>query len=137
MSQHVHHAIDVHAHYFPQSFLDLIEKHSPSHGFEYKSVEGKKPQFKHGHLVTRPVGPTFIDLDTRLRTMDKQKVESHALSLSQPMVYWARGDLAQRLSETYNDALALAHARHPGRLVGLATLPMNEPALALKEVERA
>src|SRR5262249_6787359 len=45
-----HHAIDVHSHYFPQSFLDLIEKHGPAHGFEYKIVEGKGPQFKHGHL---------------------------------------------------------------------------------------
>jgi aminocarboxymuconate-semialdehyde decarboxylase len=134
---HAHHAIDVHSHYFPQSFLDLIEKHGPSHGFEYKNVEGKGPQFKHGHLVTGPVGPKFVDLDTRLQAMDEQGVEAHALSLSQPMVYWAKGDLAQRLSEAYNDALALAHERHPGRLVGLATLPMHESALALKEVDRA
>ena len=26
--------IDVHAHYFPQNFLDLIAKHGPSQGFE-------------------------------------------------------------------------------------------------------
>ena len=137
MSQHAQHAIDVHSHYFPQSFLDLIEKHGPAHGFEYKIVEGKGPQFKHGHLTTGPVGPKFVDLDTRLQAMDEQGVEVHALSLSQPMVYWAKGDLAQRLSETYNDSLARAHERHPKRLVGLATLPMHEPTLALKEVERA
>src|SRR5258706_77252 len=53
------------------------------------------------------------------------------------MGYWADGELAQRISETYNDALARAHERYPKRLVGLATLPMHEPALALKEVERA
>ena len=132
-----HSAIDVHSHYFPQSFLDLIGKHGPAHGFEYKIVEGKGPQFKHGHLVTGPVGPKFVDLGVRLQAMDEQGVETHALSLSQPMVYWAQGDLARRLSETYNDALALAHERHPRRLVGLATLPLHEPALALKEVERA
>ncbi len=83
--------IDVHAHYFPQSFLDLIAKHGPSHGFEYKIVEGKGPQFKHGHLITGPVGPKFVDLDARLEAMDEQGVEVHALSLSQPMVYWADG----------------------------------------------
>src|SRR5262245_7595634 len=132
-----HRAIDVHSHYFPRSFLDLIEKHGPAHGFEYKTVEGKGPQFKHGHLVTGPVGPKFVDLDARLEAMDEQGVEAHALSLSQPMVYWAPGSLAQALSETYNDALARAHERHPKRLVGLATLPMHEPALALREVERA
>jgi aminocarboxymuconate-semialdehyde decarboxylase len=137
MSRHAHRAIDVHSHYFPQSFLDLIEKHGPSHGFEYGIVEGKGPQFKHGHLVTGPVGPKFIDLDTRLHAMDEQGVEVQALSLSQPMVYWAKGSLGQRASETYNDALARAHESKPKRLVGLATLPMHEPDLAIREVERA
>src|SRR5947207_9167070 len=85
----------------------------------------------------RSVGPKFVDLDARLAAMDEQGVEVHALSLSQPMVYWADGDLSRRISETYNDALAQAHQRHPKRLVGLATLPMHEPALAVKEVERA
>jgi len=134
---HEHHAIDVHAHYFPEAFLDLIAKHGPAHGFEYKMVEGKGAQFKHGHLMTGPVGPKFVDLDARLAAMDEQGVEVHAMSLSQPMVYWADGDLAQRLAETYNDALARAHERHPKRLVGLATLPMHESALAVKEIERA
>src|SRR5207244_5589745 len=129
-------AIDVHAHYFPQNFLDLIAKHGPSHGFEYKIVEGKGPQFKHGHLIPGPVGPKFVDLDARLEAMDEQGVEVHALSLSQPMVYWADGKLAQGISESYNDALARAHERHPKRLVGLATMPMHEPALEVKEVER-
>jgi len=134
---HPQHAIDVHAHYFPQAFLDLIEKHGPAYGFEYKVVEGKGAQFKHGHVMTGPVGPKFVDLEARLAAMDEQGVAVHAMSLSQPMVYWAEGDLARRLAETYNDALARAHERHPKRLVGLATLPMHEPALAVKEIERA
>ena len=134
---HKHYAVDVHAHYFPQTFLDLVEKHGPAHGFEYRMVEGKGPQFKHGHLTTGPVGPKFVDLDARLAAMDEQGVSVHALSLSQPMVYWADGDLAKRLAETYNDTLARAHEQHPRRLIGLATLPMHEPALAVKEVERA
>jgi aminocarboxymuconate-semialdehyde decarboxylase len=100
-------------------------------------VEGKGPQFKHGHLMTGPVGPKFVDLDARLSAMDEQGVEVHALSLSQPMVYWADGDLARRLAETNNDALARAHEGYPKRLVGLATLPMHESALAVKEIERA
>jgi aminocarboxymuconate-semialdehyde decarboxylase len=69
--------------------------------------------------------------------MDEQGVAVHALSLSQPMVYWAKDDIARRICETYNDALARAHEKHPERLVGLATLPMHQPALALAEIERA
>jgi aminocarboxymuconate-semialdehyde decarboxylase len=134
---HKHHAIDIHAHYFPQAFLDLVAEHGPAHGFEYKIVEGKGPQFRHGHLMTGPVGAKFVDLDARLAAMDEQGVEVHALSLSQPMGYWGEGSLAQRISETYNDALSEAHRRHPGRLFGLATLPMHVQALAVKEIERA
>ena len=137
MSAHPHAAVDIHAHYFPQSFLDLIEKHGPAHGFEWKMVEGKGPQFRHGAVMTGPVGPKFVDLDARLAAMDEQGVAVHALSLSQPMVYWAKDDVARRICETYNDALARAHERHPRRLVGLATLPMQQPELALAEIERA
>jgi aminocarboxymuconate-semialdehyde decarboxylase len=137
MNAHPHHAVDIHAHYFPQSFLDLVEKHGPAHGFEWKLVEGKGPQFKHGALTTGPVGPKFVDLDARLAAMDEQGVAVHALSLSQPMVYWAKDDLARRICETYNDALARAHEKNPKRLVGLATLPMHQPKLALAEIERA
>ena len=130
-------AVDIHAHYFPQPFLDLIAENAGSYGFEHRVIEGKGPQFRIGHLVTGPVGPKFIDVDTRLAAMDGQGVEVHLLSLSQPMVYWARRDLAQRLAETYNDGLAAAHEGNPRRLYGLATLPMHEPDLATREVERA
>src|SRR4030081_1638127 len=120
-----HHApIDVHAHYFPQTFLDLVAKHGPSHGFEYKMVEGKGPQFKHGHLMTGPVGAKFVDLDARLAATDEKGVEVHALSLSHPMGCWAYGELPQRISEAYTDALARAQERHPKRLGGLARLPV-------------
>jgi len=132
-----HHAVDIHAHYFPQTFLDLIAANAGSYGYEYRVVEGKGPQFKISYLTTGPVSRKFIDLDVRLEAMDDQGVQVHLLSLSQPMVYWAKRDLAQRLTETYNDGLAAAHERNPGRFYGLATLPMHEPDLALREVERA
>jgi aminocarboxymuconate-semialdehyde decarboxylase len=130
-------AIDVHAHYLPQSFLDLVAENAASHGIEWQMVQGKGPQFRLGHLVTGPVGRNFIDLDTRLAAMDAQRVQAHAMSLSQPMVYWAQADLAQRLTESYNDALADAPEKHPERLFGLATLPMHIPELAIREIERA
>lgn len=134
---HPAHAIDIHAHYYPRAFLDLIAANAAACGIEYREVEGKGPQFKIGYLATGPVGPRFTDDDARLEAMQAQHVAVHLLSLSQPMVYWAGRDLAQRLTETYNDAIAQAHERHPQRLFGLATLPMHEPDLAVREAERA
>ena len=138
-AQFHHHGnpVDVHAHWYPQAWLDLVARHGPSHGVEWKEIEGKGPQFKIGHLSTGPAGPRYADLDTRLQAMDEQGVAVHAMSLSQPMAYWADPQLGERLSVVYNDQLATAHTAHPERLVGLATLPMQAPELAVREVARA
>lgn len=134
--QHKHSPIDIHAHYYPEAFLKLAGEHAAACGVDYRVVPGKGPQFKNDYLVTT-VGPRFVDLDARLQEMDGQGVSVHALSLSQPMVYWAPAAIAQRLSESFNDAVAAAHEKHPRRLVGLATLPMHVPDIAVREAERA
>lgn len=133
---HAHGPIDVHAHWFPQPFLDLVSAHGAPFGIEWRDTE-KGPQFKIRHLSTGPVGPRFVDLDARLAEMDGQGVQVQALSLSQPLIYWADRPLAERLQCTFNDELARAHERAPGRLIGLATLAVHEPDLAVREVGRA
>ena len=129
--------IDIHAHYYPEAYLKLLGEHAAAHGIEYRMVEGRGPQFKEGPLMTGPVGRKFIDLEARLQAMDEQGVTAQALSLSQPMTYWARADAAQRLTEAFNDAAAAAHQSRPQRFFGLATLPMHLPELAVREIERA
>jgi aminocarboxymuconate-semialdehyde decarboxylase len=129
--------IDIHAHWYPKRFLDLLAREGPAHGLEWREVAGEGPQFRVGHLVTGPAGPRYIDLDARLEAMDAQGVAAHALSLSQPMVHWAGRGLGERLAAVYNEELARAHETHPERFVGLAALPMHEPDLALCELERA
>lgn len=130
-------AVDVHAHWYPREWLDLVRTHGPAHGVEWTDVPGKGPQFKVSYLATGPAGPRFVDLDARIEAMDAQGVAVHALSLSQPMAYWAGRSLGERLAATYNEEIARAHERAPARLVGLAALPMHEPDLAVKEVDRA
>lgn len=129
--------VDVHAHWYPQRFLRLLAEHGPAHGLEWREIEGKGPQFKVGPLATGPAGPNFVNLDVRLAAMDEQGVAVHALSLTQPMVYWAGRSLGERLAAVFNEELARAHERAPERLVGLACLPMHEPDLAAREVEHA
>lgn len=129
--------IDVHAHWYPQGWLTELARRGPAHGLHWAEVEGKGPQFRFGNLVTGPAGPKFVDLDARLAAMDEQGVAVHALSLSQPMLYWAGREDGYALSLLYNDCLVEAHERSPNRFVGLATLPMQAPDLACREVDRA
>ena len=129
--------IDVHAHWYPRRFLDLLASEGPAHGLEWSEGDGRGPQFRIRNLVTGPAGPRYVDLDARLEAMDEQGVAVHALSLSQPMVYWAGRRLGERLAAVFNEELARAHQQSPQRLVGLASLPMHEPDLAMRELERA
>lgn len=129
--------IDTHAHYFPQTYIDLIARHGNRVGATVSEANGATFIQVGLSLRTGPITRTFIDLDERLKIMDAQGVGMHALSLTQPMVYWADDDLGVQLCVAYNDAISAAHKAHPTRFIGFACLPMQNPKLALEELERA
>jgi len=129
--------IDTHAHYFPQSYIDLVARHGHRASTTVTEAGGATFIQVGLNLRTGPITRTFIDLDERLKLMDAQGVGMHALSLTQPMVYWADDDLGEQLCVDYNDAISAAHQAHPHRFIGFACLPMQNPKLALEELERA
>jgi aminocarboxymuconate-semialdehyde decarboxylase len=133
---HSHSAVDIHAHYFPEAYLKLIASEGAAFnaGCDF-TADG--PSIHVGDLKTPPLAHKFTDIDLRVAEMDEIGVEVHALSLTMPMVAWADGALALKLSEAFNDAIGESHAKYPDRLVGLATLPWHEPELAIKELQRA
>ncbi|MFN8774129.1 MAG: amidohydrolase family protein [bacterium] len=129
-------SIDIHAHWYPEAWVRLLEAEGPSNGVEI----GHNPRGNVTFAVPKykaTFQQTYIDLPSRLREMDAARVDIHALSLTQPMVYWASPEFGDRLARAYNDGLAEAHLLHPERLVGLATLPMQAPELAVAEARRA
>ena len=131
-------AIDIHAHYFPESYLKLIADHGKPSAATIVSGPSGTRFIQVGLLLrTGPITSAFIDLDERLKEMDRQGCDVHVLSLTQPMVYWADDDLSMKLSVAFNDAASAAHRAHPDRLLGFAVLPMQNPRLALEELERA
>ena len=130
--------IDTHAHYFPESYIRLIAGHGKRVGATVTTDSAGVTFIQVGlHLRTGPIVSRFIDLDERLREMDRQGVGMQALSLTQPMVYWADDDLGMKLCVAFNDAISAAHRAHPDRLIGFACLPLQNPTLALEELERA
>jgi aminocarboxymuconate-semialdehyde decarboxylase len=127
--------IDVHAHYYSDRFIDLIESRGCDCGACVRR-DPRGPIIDAGPLHAGPLASRFINLDERIADMDAQGVDIQALSLTQPMVYWADENLARELSATFNDDLVVAHERFPDRLVGLAMLPMHHPQSALDELAR-
>jgi aminocarboxymuconate-semialdehyde decarboxylase len=127
--------IDIHAHYFPQSYFDLFNSESQRYNTEFHMTE-QGFFFKTPIESSGPLSSKFIDLKQRLADMDAQGVAVQALSLTGPMVYWADGEFSHKLAMTWNDAAVAAHQAHPDRFVVLAILPMLDPDRAVEEVNR-
>ena len=128
-------AIDIHAHYFPQTYFDLFNSEGQRYNAEFRMTEQgfffKTPAESNGPLPAK-----FIDLKQRLADMDAQGVAVQALSLTGPMVYWAEGEFSHKLAMTWNDGAIAAHQANPNRFVVIATLPMLDPDRAIDELNR-
>ena len=128
-------AIDVHAHYFPERFIKSINEEGGPPGVSFDLSKPDAPIFNIGGGRI-PIDVTYWDLDKRLQRMNAQGVTLHALSLTTPFVYWATPERGAALARLVNDSMIEAHTAHPDRFVGCATLPLQAPELAVKELDR-
>src|SRR5882672_8153725 len=78
------------------------------------------------------------DLSERLAKMDAMGVDIQVLSASlvHQGLEWADAQTSLRLARTTNDWIAKAIAARPKRFIGLGTLPLHVPSLAVTELER-
>jgi aminocarboxymuconate-semialdehyde decarboxylase len=127
--------IDVHAHWYPLEWAELVQAEGEANGAKIgRNARGDITMGLPG--INATLQQHYIDIPSRLTRMDKAGVAMHALSLTQPMVYWAPPAFGLKLSQVFNDACAALHRTHPDRFVGLAQLPMQESERALQELER-
>ena len=128
-------AIDIHAHYFPQSYFDVINAEGGRFNAEFRT-DGQTFSFKTPAGTNGGLPMKFIDTRQRLAEMDAEGVAVHALSLTTPMVYWADGETSHKLARAWNDGAIAAHKANPDRFVVLATLPMLDRDCAIDELNR-
>jgi aminocarboxymuconate-semialdehyde decarboxylase len=93
-------AIDIHAHYYPQAYLDLFNTEGRRFNAEFRMTE-QGFYFSTADESDGPLPTKFIDLKQRLADMDAQGVAVHALSLTDPMVYWADGEVRIMMGSDY------------------------------------
>ncbi len=73
----------------------------------------------------------------RIADMDASGISTQVLSVAGPGADLVAGAAGIDVARAYNDALAEACARHPGRLRGFAHLPLHSPDAAAEELTRA
>lgn len=129
--------IDIHTHILPENWPDLKKKYGYG-GFVQLEHHGPgcARMMLDGQLF-REIRSNCWDASVRLQECDGHGVHVQVLSTVPVLFsYWARGEDALDLSRFLNDHLADVVASHPHRFVGLGTLPLQSPDLAVRELER-
>ena len=132
--------IDLHAHVVLDATLGAAGEWGPELD-EGDAAAGALPCYRIGDYELTGVryrGSAFMDLDVRLARMDERGITLQVLSPN-PLTFLHHVDAATAVgfAMTHNDALAQLVAPHPGRLAGLAQLPMQDPTAAVDELQRA
>jgi aminocarboxymuconate-semialdehyde decarboxylase len=126
--------VDFHNHYYPESYLAELMAGRSSLSLV---PDGPGRDLLHYPGDYNVVVPGHRDLEERLRVMDEQGVDAHAFSLTTPGVHVEEKSRGIALAQIVNDAFAAAAETHPGRFAPLAALPLQDPAAAAREAERA
>ncbi len=83
------------------------------------------------------IGRTMNVIDERIPEMDRRGVDIQAISpVPTQYYYFAEPGLGREAARLVNDGIAAAVARHPRRLVGMGTVPLQAPELAVLEMKR-
>jgi aminocarboxymuconate-semialdehyde decarboxylase len=83
------------------------------------------------------IGKKLNGVDERIADMDHLGVDVQAISPSPGQYfYFAPAELGRDISQTINNGIAEAVARHPDRLVGMGTVPLQNVELAIAEMRR-
>ena len=130
--------LDLHAHWFPQRWIDLLVEEGAANGVTMKRTAQGHWQFDVEGIPLKSIfRPDMIDPAIMLKNMNDARVDARAMSLTNPMVYWAPPAFGLKLAQAYNDACAALHQAHPDRFLGTIMLPLQAPDLAVRELDRA
>lgn len=116
--------IDVHAHYFPTAYLDLLDE-----------LGRGEVETRSGRAGSWP--STADDLERRIEAMDRAGIDVQILSIAAGGPYLRDPAAATRAARAANDRYAEAVRARPQRLAAFAVLPLPHVEPALAELARA
>jgi aminocarboxymuconate-semialdehyde decarboxylase len=76
----------------------------------------------------------ILNVNKRLADLDEMGIDVQAVSIN-PFWYWADVDLARKIIQIQNEKIAALCAAHPDRFVGLGSVALQHPSLAVEQLE--
>ena len=129
--------IDIHTHILPENIPNWKEKFGYG-GFIH--LDHHKPccaKMMIDDRFFREIEANCWDPNTRIKECDHHHINVQVLSTIPVMFsYWAKPNDALEVSMFLNDHIATIVHAYPKRFIGLGTIPLQAPELAIKELER-
>ena len=130
--------IDVHTHILPKEIPDWKEK------FGYGGFITLDHNGPGCARMMRDDGTGFRDIEENCWSAEKRIEEANAAGINVQVLstvpvmfsYWAKPHDGAELARVLNDGIAEIVGKYPLRFIGLGTVPMQDTALAIKELER-
>ncbi len=126
--------IDVHNHYYPPAYINALQT-GPSNVKVTIDADGNPWLHYPGDYNIAVRG--HRDIDYREGVLKQLGVDTQVMSLTTPGTHVESTATAARLASLVNDAFARVVSDKKGRFAAYATLPLNDPAASVRELERA
>jgi aminocarboxymuconate-semialdehyde decarboxylase len=127
--------VDFHNHFYPPVYLEALR--SDAKGAITVSTDAAGNPVLHSPGDANIAVPPHRDIGHRQRVLDDERIDVQVLTLTSPGTHVHPPALAVRYARMVNDAFAAIVRERGDRFTALATLPLNDPAAAAAELERA
>ena len=126
--------IDVHNHFYPPEYIDAL-KSGDSAVKVTIDPEGNPCLHYPGDFNVAVRG--HRDIEYRQQVLEKEDVDMQIITFTTPGTHVEPRDRAVRFARLVNDAFATIMRERSARFSALATLPLNDPAESVAELNRA
>lgn len=129
--------IDIHTHIMPEILPPWAEKFGYGGFVKLEHHQACRARMMIDDKFFREIESNCWDGRQRLLECDQQGISLQVLSTIPVLFsYWAEAKDAYDISRYLNDHIADVVRRYPDRYIGLGTIPMQDPELAIREMER-
>ncbi len=130
--------IDTHTHIIPKQLPDFSKKFGYGDFITLNHHEPGRAWMMQGDKKFREIVANCWDPEVRIREMAEHKADMQVICTIPVMFsYWAKAADGLEVSRFLNDDIASTVSAHPDKFIGLATVPMQDTTLAVKELERS